>query len=74
MYVSSYIKIVNFWEYLKLTISAMIAGSGGGRGRRCTYGDIRRYTCADISVDLQRGSLFEGVSTSQIFLIPRTHQ
>jgi len=30
----------------------MIAG-----GRRHTLGDIRRFTCADISVDIRRGGL-----------------
>lgn len=51
---------VKFLENFGKFIVTMIAGAS--RGRRCTYGDIRRYTCADISVDAHRGSLFDGVS------------
>lgn len=65
------IKFCSFLEYLKSTISKMIAGAS--RGRRCTYGDIRRFTCADISVDLHRGSLFEGVSRNYSIFLPKDH-
>jgi len=71
MWGSYYHKILQFLEYLKSTISKMIAGAS--RGRRFTYGDIRRFTCADISVDLHRGNLFEGVSRNYSIFLPKDH-